>query len=122
MLYDNSSRETSVATWIQEQTLSGKLDVTSGYFTVGILAFLSHELNEKIADFRFVLGDIVCRDQDRERPINLLTETITVDAALQLNRLAREAVQFPKSRPRPTRSPCAFAPAPTCHPPESPKR
>ena len=96
MLFDNSTPETSVANWIAEQTQSGKLDCTSGYFTVGILAYLSKELNEKISDFRFVLGDIVCNDQDKDRPINLLTETITVDAALQLNQLAQQAVAFLK--------------------------
>ena len=96
MLYDNSSPETSVANWITEQTQAGKLDCTSGYFTVGILSFLSRELNQKITDFRFILGDIVCNDQDKDRPINLLTETITVDAALQLSALAREAVDFLK--------------------------
>lgn len=96
MLYDNSTKEKSVYTWLEEQTGSGKLDCTSGYFTVGILSFISRKLNDKISDFRFVLGDIVCNDQDKERPINLLTETITVDAALQLSALAREAVDFLK--------------------------
>ena len=96
MLFDNSSKETSVATWIAEQTQSGKLDCTSGYFTVGILAYLSRHLNERITDFRFVLGDIVSNDQDKERPINLLTETITVDAALRLSQLAQDAVAFLK--------------------------
>jgi hypothetical protein len=94
MLYDNSNQQKSVASWILEQTKTGKLDVTSGYFTVGILSFISRHLNEKIENFRFVLGDIVANDQDKENPINLLTETITVDAALQLNKLAREAVAF----------------------------
>ena len=94
MLYDNSTPATSVHTWLLEQTKTGKLDVTSGYFTVGILSFISRHLNEKIDAFRFVLGDIVANDQDRENPINLLTETITVDAALQLNQVAREAVEF----------------------------
>lgn len=96
MLFDNSTPETSVAKWITEQTQSGKLDCTSGYFTVGILAYLSKELNQKISDFRFVLGDIVSNDQDKDRPINLLTETITVDAALQLSQLAQQAVAFLK--------------------------
>lgn len=96
MLHDNSSPEKSVATWISEQTQSGRLDVTSGYFTVGILSWLSRELNEKISSFRFILGDIVSNDQDADRPINLLAETITVDAALRLTKLAREAVEFLK--------------------------
>ncbi len=96
MLHDNSTTETSVHTWILKQTKTGKLDVTSGYFTVGILTFISRNLNQKIENFRFVLGDIVANDQDRDRPINLLTETITVDAALQLNQLAQYAVEFLK--------------------------
>jgi hypothetical protein len=94
MLYDNSKPERSVASWILEQTKTGKLDVTSGYFTVGMLSFISRHLNQKIEAYRFVLGDIVCNDQDKENPINLLTETITVDAALELNKVAREAVAF----------------------------
>lgn len=96
MLYDNSTKETSVATWIKDQTSKGKMDITSGYFTVGILAMLSRELNGKISEFRFVIGDIVSTDEDKEKPINLLTETITVDAALHLNALAKEAVAFLK--------------------------
>ncbi len=96
MLYDNSTPDTSVATWITEQTSKGKMDITSGYFTVGVLSMLSRELNEKISEFRFVIGDIVSTDDDKEKPINLLTETITVDAALRLNALAREAVTFLK--------------------------
>ena len=59
MLYDNSTTEKSVASWILEQTKTGRLDVTSGYFTVGILAMISRKLNEKIDAYRFVLGDIV---------------------------------------------------------------
>ena len=43
-----------------------------------------------------MLGDIVCIEPDSDRPINLLAETIMVDAALQLNELAREAVAFLK--------------------------
>jgi len=96
MLFDNSTKDKSVATWLEQHTYEGKLDVTSGYFTVGILSFLSDKLNDKISDFRFILGDIVSVDQDKDKPVNLLTETITVDAALQLNQLSRDAVAFLK--------------------------
>lgn len=94
MLFDNSTPQTSVAKWIEEQTKTGSFDATSGYFTVGILSHLSKLLNDKISKFRFILGDIVCNDLDKDNPINLLTETITVDAALKLNSVAREAVSF----------------------------
>ena len=36
-----------------------KLDIVTGYFTIGALAFLSRQVNDKINDFRLVLGDIV---------------------------------------------------------------
>jgi superfamily II DNA or RNA helicase len=94
MLYDNSTQEKTVAHWIYDQTKEGKIDAASGYFTVGILAYLSQHLNERITQYRFILGDIVSRGEDKEKPINLLAETITVDAALRLNALAREAVAF----------------------------
>ncbi len=96
MLYDNSKSETSVSTWIREQTNTGNFDVTSGYFTVGVLEFLSREINDKIKQFRFILGDIVSNEQDLDKPINLLTETITIEAAIQLNSVAKEAVAFLK--------------------------
>jgi len=96
MLYDNSTQEKSVITWINQQTSEGNLDSTSGYFTVGVLSHISQTLNDKIKNFRFLLGDIVSTDLDKDQPINLLTETITVDAALQLNKLAKEAVAFLK--------------------------
>ena len=79
MLYDNSTKEKSVASWIEEQTTKGELDCTSGYFTVGTLSHLSRKLNGKISDFRFVLGDILCNGQDRDKPINLLTKTIMIN-------------------------------------------
>ncbi len=73
MLYDNSTPKKSVASWILEQTKTGKLDVTSGYFTVGIFAMISRKLNNKMEAYRVILGDIVCNDQDKGNPVNLLT-------------------------------------------------
>jgi hypothetical protein len=65
VFYDNSTPVTSVHTWLLEQTKTGKLDVSSGYFTVGILSFISRHLNEKIDTFRFVLGYIVAKGEHR---------------------------------------------------------
>jgi hypothetical protein len=45
--------------WISKYTENGKLDIVTGYFTIGALAYLSEQVNSKISDFRFILGDIV---------------------------------------------------------------
>jgi len=93
MICDNGE-ERRVSEWIEKYTGDGKLDLVTGYFTVGVLAYISAKLNETIEHFRFVIGDIVSSEIKEERPVDLLAETITVDAALQLKSLAKRAVKF----------------------------
>src|SRR5690606_19523622 len=64
--------------------------------TIGALAYLSKTTNEKIDHYRFVLGDIVNTDDVKDRALDLLNEDITVEAALRLSSLSKEAVQFLK--------------------------
>ena len=96
MLLDNENDEKKVHEWLSEYTEEGKLDIVTGYFTVGALAYLSQQVNDKVTDFRFVLGDIVNADVSAHRTIDLLNENITVESSLKLNALAREAVEFLK--------------------------
>lgn len=76
----------------------GKGDQTSRKcqynFTIGALAWLSKVTNDKCEEYRFVLGDVVNIDEKANRPLNLLNEHITTDAAFELHRLAKEAVAF----------------------------
>jgi len=94
MLLDNENSNLKVYEWIDKYTKEGKLDAVTGYFTIGALAWLSQRTNDKIEEYRFVLGDIITRDELRERTLNLLNENITVEAAMRLSTLAREAVDF----------------------------
>jgi ERCC4-related helicase len=94
MILDNENRK--VHEWIVEYTEEGTIDIVTGYFTVGALAYLSQQVNQKITKFRLVLGDIVNLDQVDDRPLDLLNENITIEAALNLSRLAQEAVDFLK--------------------------
>ncbi len=94
MLLDNEKNDLSVNHWIARYVESGRMDVVTGYFTIGALAFLSASINERIREFRLVLGDIVSVSTPEERTIDLLNENITVEAALNLGRLAKEAVEF----------------------------
>lgn len=96
MILDNENEHKKVHEWISQYTEAGKLDIVTGYFTIGALAFLSRQVNEKISDFRLVLGDIVNVDIEDNRPLDLLNENISIEASLKLNSVAQEAVNFLK--------------------------
>jgi len=96
MLIDNENKNYKVHEWIAKYTEEGKMDIVTGYFTVGALAFLSKTTNEKIDYYRFVLGDIVNIDEVKDRALDLMNENISVEAALKLSNLAKEAVSFLK--------------------------
>ncbi len=94
MLLDNENENLKVHEWLSKYTEAGKFDIVTGYFTIGALAYLSQQVNDKIAEFKFILGDIVNYDVDINRALDLLNENITVEASFKLNNLAREAVNF----------------------------
>lgn len=96
MILDNENENLKVHEWISKYTEEGSLDIVTGYFTIGALAFLSKQTNDRISKYRMVLGDIVNIDAVDERPLDLLNENITIEAALQLSSIAQEAVNFLK--------------------------
>lgn len=96
MILDNQNENKKVHEWISQYTEAGKLDIVTGYFTIGALAFLSRQVNDKISDFRLVLGDIVNVDIEDNRPLDLLNENISIEASLKLSSVAQEAVNFLK--------------------------
>lgn len=96
MILDNENENLKVHEWIASYTEQGKLDIVTGYFTIGALAWLSKTVNDKISDFRLVLGDIVNFDSIDQRPLDLLNENISIQASLKLSSLSKEAVAFLK--------------------------
>jgi len=94
MLIDNENKNKKVYEWISEYSDNGTLDIVTGYFTVGALAYLSQITNEKIKKYRFILGDIVNTEQLQNHTINLLNENISIEASLKLKAVAKEAVSF----------------------------
>ncbi|TRX43055.1 helicase-related protein [Flavobacterium restrictum] len=93
MIIDNENQKLKVHEWITKYNEEGTLDVVTGYFTIGALAYLSKSTNDKIENYRFVLGDIVNFDK-KIKALDLLNESIDIDTSFQLNRLAKEAVSF----------------------------
>ncbi len=96
MILDNEDQNRKVYKWIEQYTEEGSIDIVTGYFTIGALAYLAKQVNQKVTKFRLVLGDIVNLGQVDDRPLDLLNENITIESALNLSRLAQEAVDFLK--------------------------
>ena len=94
MIIDNENEHLKVHEWISKYTQTGKLSIVTGYFTIGALAYLSRETKDKIDEYKFILGDIVNFDTDKDRALDLLNEEINIDASLKLSKIAREAVAF----------------------------
>lgn len=94
MILDNENENLKVHEWISKYTENGTLDIVTGYFTIGALAYLSKSVNDKIEAFRLVLGDIVNFDIEENRPLDLLNENITIEAALILNSVSQDCVHF----------------------------
>ncbi|MFW6151676.1 MAG: helicase-related protein [Verrucomicrobiota bacterium] len=94
MILDNQSTDKKVHEWITRYTRDGSIDSVTGYFTVGALAFLSDQINDRIKQFRFIIGDIVKTEVTDERPLDLLNESLTVEGALNLKGAAVKAVEF----------------------------
>ncbi|MFH5884699.1 helicase-related protein [Halalkalibaculum sp. DA3122] len=93
---DTKENTRKVHKWISKYINEGSFDLVTGYFTVGALAWFSRQLNDHMDEFRFVLGEIVHQNNGKEQALDLLNENITVNSALQLHQLAREAVSFLK--------------------------
>lgn len=94
MILDNENENLKVHEWLSKYTKTGKLSIVTGYFTVGALAFLSEWTKDKIDEYKFVLGDIVNFDLNKDRALNLLNENINIEASLKLSKVAKEAVAF----------------------------
>ena len=94
MILDNETSPKKVFEYIDTETTNGKLSIVTGYFTIGALAYLSKITNDKISEYKFILGDIVNFDSDENRTLNLLNENISIEASLKLTKIAQEAVEF----------------------------
>ena len=96
MLVDNHSTEFKVHNFIQQYINDGSMDIVTGYFTVGALCHFANLTNEKIAQYRIILGDITQRDVTEISSLDLLNADLSLEKALSLKKLANEAVDFLK--------------------------
>ena len=69
MILDNENKNLKVHEWISRYTEEGELDIVTGYFTIGALAFLSDQINAEIKQYKLMLGDIVKTEGLVDRPV-----------------------------------------------------
>ena len=96
MLVDNHSTDFKVHSFIQQYINDGSMDIVTGYFTVGALCHFVNLTNEKIAQYRIILGDITQRDVTEISSLDLLNADLSLEKALSLKKLANDAVDFLK--------------------------
>jgi hypothetical protein len=53
MIIDNENQKLKVHEWITKYNEEVNLDVVTGYFTIGALAYLSKSTNDKIENLEF---------------------------------------------------------------------
>ena len=94
MILDNENKNLKVHEWIEQNTFQGNFDIVTGYFTIGALAYLSEKTNEKIEEYRFVIGDIVSTHDQKVKSIDLLNQNIDIETATSVANWARKAVYF----------------------------
>lgn len=94
MLIDNENGQLKLHEWLKNYSKEGKMDIVTGYFTVGGLAYVARELHHRISEFRFVIGDIASGAEEEIKGLDLLGEKFSLDSVFQLPHEAKQAVHF----------------------------
>ncbi|GBE04054.1 ATP-dependent helicase HepA [bacterium BMS3Abin09] len=98
MLLDNKTKTedneySTVYGFLRNYIEQGKVDIVTGYFSVNALARVMDEMNDT-ERFRLVLGNLLNEDNQHDKIINLLSDTLGVTQVLNLNQSAKKAVDF----------------------------
>jgi len=98
MILDNENKNLKVHEWIAQNTFEGHFDIVTGYFTIGALAYLAEQTNDKIQQYRLVIGDIVSSSEQKIKSIDLLNQNIDIETAASVTKWANDAVTFLKQK------------------------
>jgi hypothetical protein len=95
MLLDNKTGNTDkVHEKIEELKAPGTYHTVTGYFSVAGLIFVDKQLNDLISEFQFILGELTSVENERNRPLDLLNENISMENALSLNPQIIRLIEF----------------------------
>ena len=98
MLLDNKTKKednepSTVYDFLRNYIEQGKVDIVTGYFSVSALARIEDEINNS-ERFRMVLGNLLKEDNQQDKIVNLLSDTLGITQVLNLNQSAKKAVDF----------------------------
>jgi len=98
MLLDNKTKTedneySTVYDFLRSYIEQGKVDIVTGYFSVSALARIKDELNDP-EGFRMVLGNLLKEDNQQDKAINLLSDSLGIPQVLNLSQSATKAVDF----------------------------
>jgi ERCC4-related helicase len=100
MLLDNKTKTEDnayfkVFDFLANYIEKGKLDIVTGYFSVSAIARMKDEINDP-ERFRMVLGNLLKEENQEDKIINLLSDSLSINQVLKLGLSARKAVEFLK--------------------------
>ncbi len=90
MLLDNQKKvdaikkqPTSVKEYFEKYITEGNIDIVTGYFNVGALAFLAEINNHKVDKFRLIIGKLIKDETTKKQILGLLNEDLSIENALK---------------------------------------
>ncbi|GBE39012.1 ATP-dependent helicase HepA [bacterium BMS3Bbin08] len=100
MLIDNKTKtegneHSTVYDFLINYIEQGKVDIVTGYFSVNALARIKDEINNP-ERFRMILGNLLREDNQQDKTINLLSDSLGIEQVLQLGLSAKKAVDYLK--------------------------
>ncbi len=98
MLLDNKTKTadkeySTVYDFLRNYIEQGKVDIVTGYFSVSALARIKDEINDP-EGFRMVLGNLLKEDNQQDKVLNLLSDSLGIRQVLNLSQSAKKAVDF----------------------------
>ena len=98
MLLDNKTKTedkeySTVYDFLRNYIEQGKVDIVTGYFSISALARIKDEINDP-EGFRMVLGNLLKEDNQQDKVLNLLSDSLGISQVLNLNQSAKKAVDF----------------------------
>ncbi len=100
MLIDNKTKfsknqSRTVFELLEKYIGNGKMDIVTGYFSINALANLADKTCS-VQSFRMILAELLKEEAENSKTINLLSESLSINSALNLNASAKKAVEFLK--------------------------
>lgn len=100
MLLDNKTNiahneHFKVFDFLKANVSNGTMNIVTGYFTIYALSEFYDNLNNS-KEFKLLLGDLVTRDDKKNKVIDLLRDNLDIDHILELNQKGKRAVEFLK--------------------------